>query len=127
MVENRELLGYTNDVNSACGYARTRHSPEVWKGYSVWWGEGDYDITHMEYVSPPPCRSESTGMSVGSLEGTSKNPCGDTGSPSVSGSRDVKSKNESIVARNMAQRESGSKGRLVRLASLHDFLRAKRW
>ena len=76
-------------------------------------------MTHMEYVSPPPCCSASTGISESSLEGPSKGSYEGALSPPFSGSRYVKSRNESM-ARNTARRESKSKGHLVRRTSLRE-------
>lgn len=59
-----------------------------------------YEMTQNEFARVPPSRSASTGMSVGSFEGTWKGSCVDDAlTPPLSNSRDVKSKNESMVVR----------------------------
>jgi len=80
------------------GLANIRHSPEQGGGYSKM--AGDYDMMHMACESPPPDRSVSTGISNGWLDGISKDSFEGAPSPSLLGSRNVKSRNESM-ARNV--------------------------
>ena len=74
---------------------------------------GDYDMMHMACESPPPCRSVSTGISNGWFDGISKDSFEGTSSPSFLGSRNVKSRNESM-ARDVEVGESESEGHLAR-------------
>jgi len=64
-------------------------------------------MMHMACESPPPCRSASTGISNGWLDGISKDSFEGTSSPSFSGSRAVKLRNESM-AQDVVEGESKS-------------------